>query len=185
VTDHPPLDLRTLADVESPEVVKSALRRFRRKLFATGAAVLVAGIFLVSAIVWATLDRGVAERIEEAPGAYPGAVYEINGATVVLTKVADLGGTLGLHLLLAAPHAPATDGFFLSTTFSDFDQMSREGVTDAWLEVEPPENRRLEVVIQRDCVRPEASGRCPSSSDPLGRFTIDLNQFALPPDLEE
>ncbi len=60
------------------------------------------------------------------------------GATVVLNKVAELGDTLGLHLLLEAPHAPASDGFFLSTTFSDFDQVPRARVTDAWLEVEPP-----------------------------------------------
>lgn len=177
MNDPPPLDLRSLADVESPEVVKSALRRFRRKLLATGSAVLVAALVLVSAVVWAMLDRNVVERIEQAAGAYPGSVYEVNGVTVVLVKVADLGDTLGLRLLLAAPEARASDAYFLSTTSTDYNQAPTGRVTDAWLEVHPPDNRRLQVTVERDCIAPEAPTRCPPSPDVLGRFTIDLNQY--------
>jgi hypothetical protein len=102
MSDRPPLDLRALADVEAPEVVHEALRRFHRKILTRYVWILLAAVIGVVAVVWARTPTTLAERTDQASRtieAHP--VWQADGATVALDRVASLGdGRLGFHFVV-------------------------------------------------------------------------------------
>ena len=101
MSDRPPLDLRALADVEAPEVIHEALRRFRRKILARSVWVVLAAVAVVI-IVWARTPTTLAERTDQASRAIEAhPVWQAHGATVALDRVASLGdGRLGFHFVV-------------------------------------------------------------------------------------
>ncbi len=66
MTDESPLDLRSLGDVESPEVVRAALRRFRRNALRTAAWVAVVGLVAVTFALGASARRSLGTLRAEA-----------------------------------------------------------------------------------------------------------------------
>lgn len=186
MSEEYPLDLRGLAEVDAPEVVRGALRRFRRRLLGTGAVVLLAALSLVGGILWAVaLNRTLAEQIDEAPGAFVGAVYERDGITTVLKRAARLDDGLGLSLLLAAPDSRATDNFFYRIDgLRNFDEAGGTSAQEFYLLVPPPEDGRVEVSLrlQRDC-NPPGKGFCRAESRRVTDFTVDLIRLGVPEDI--
>ena len=114
MSDETPLDLRSLADVDSPEVAREALRTFRRRLWtrylwiglaiALGAVVLFVG----------SRPSNLREEMEAANvRAFPERVWRVPGATIALEEVADLGDAMGLHFVfLPDPDTPSL-GFWV------------------------------------------------------------------------
>jgi hypothetical protein len=102
MSDQPPLDLRALADVDAPEVVHEALRRFRRKILVRSVWVVLAAVIAVVVIVWARTPTTLAERVDQASRAIEAhPVWHAHGATVALDRVASLGdGQLGFHFVV-------------------------------------------------------------------------------------
>lgn len=97
-----PLDLRSLADVDSPEVVREALRHFRRRVLTRGLWLAVGAVVLVVAVVWGRTPTTLADRIDRASRsitAHP--VWRVDDGVVALDRVADLGDDrLGFHFIV-------------------------------------------------------------------------------------
>ena len=101
MSDQPPLDLRALADVDAPEVVHEALRRFRRKILVRSDWVVLAAVAVV-VILWSRTPTTLAERVDQASRAIEAhPVWHAHGATVALDRVASLGDDrLGFHFVV-------------------------------------------------------------------------------------
>jgi hypothetical protein len=103
MSDRSPLDLRALGDVESPEVVREALRTFRRRVVTRYVWLLLAIVLFGVAVLWGRTPTTLQQRVDAANSyALPGgrAVWHVNGITVALDRAADLGDTVGLHLIV-------------------------------------------------------------------------------------
>ncbi len=101
MSDQPPLDLRALADVDAPEMIHEALRRFRRKILVRSVWVVLAAVAVV-VLLWARTPTTLAERVDQASRAIEAhPVWHAQGATVALDRVASLGdGRLGFHFVV-------------------------------------------------------------------------------------
>ena len=178
------LDLRALADVGSPGVARDAVRRFRRKIFTTGALVLLAALFLAGGVIWATVFyRSFDERIETAPGAAVGAVYSEDKVTVVLRRVARLDEGVGLQFLVAAPDAtPRTRHFLRAEGVREGYDDGGSKAHDVYLVVAPPESGRIHMRVLRDdgCEPATAAGVCHVGSKPVFSFEVDLIDLGVP-----
>ena len=178
------LDLRALADVDSPRVVQAALRRFRRKIFTTGALVLLAIACLAGGIVWATvLHRTPAERIEAAPGAVVGAIYSDENVTVILRRVARLDEGLGLNLLVAAPDAtPGDQHFVRAKGIREAHYVGGSKAKDVYLVIAPPESGRIEMRLfhRKGCDAPPGGGLCRTTPELVFPFEVDLTALDIP-----
>lgn len=102
VSDETPLNLRALADVDEPDVVRDALRRFRRRILTRYVWIAAAAGVAVAVALWGRTPTTLSERVDEARRqiiAHP--VWRANGATIALDRVADLGdGRLGFHFVV-------------------------------------------------------------------------------------
>ena len=178
------LDLRALADVEAPHVVQGALRRFRRKIFTTGALVLIAAASLVGGILWATvLSQTLPERIADGIGADVGAVYAADDVTVILQRVTALEEGLGLHFLIAAPEAPpGTTHFLRAPDIRTFDDRGGAKVQQVFLTIAAPDDGRISMRLLRDegCHPPPGGGFCRSDPEPVSTFVVDLSDLNVP-----
>ena len=154
------LDLRSLGEVDSPEVVSAALSEFRRKLLTRSlwvVAVLVAG-----GLMWAQVGRpdDLRERIERADGTLTltNAVYEAGASRIGLDRVADLGDTVGLHLTaLPEPRAGYGSGSRgPQLQVEAVIQSERLDAFDHWYEIQPPADGVVRVrVLGADCPGPK------------------------------
>ncbi|MGZ4151020.1 MAG: hypothetical protein ACXVP3_01095 [Actinomycetota bacterium] len=99
-----PLDLRALSAVDEPEVVRQALRTFRRRILTRYVWLVVAVVLAFAVLRWSQAPSTLAERIEHAPrGVVAHPVWHAAGATISLDSVADLGdGRLGFHFVVIA-----------------------------------------------------------------------------------
>jgi hypothetical protein len=96
-----PLDLRVLADVDSPEVVHEALRRFRRRMLTRYVWVALAIVFAAVALLVGGRPSDLREEMEKAhTRSFPTLVWRIGGRSVALEEVADLGDDMGLHFVV-------------------------------------------------------------------------------------
>jgi len=191
MTDESPLDLRSLGDVESPEVVRAALRRFRRNALRTAAWVAVVGLVAVTFALGASARRSLGDRIEGAPGFSPGAVYQVQGMTAVLAKVADLGRTVGLHFTVAVPNlhtyadARIRDTYSLNIAGARTVDSGDEAAAfyELWAEVDVPADGRISVEVERFCTlvsRSSGGCRVRDAERALGSFTVDLRVLGVP-----
>lgn len=106
MSEQPPLDLRALADVDSPEVVRDALRTFRRRIVTRYVWLALAIVIFAAAVLWGRTPTTLQQRVDSADhAAFIEAVWRAEGATVALDKVVDLGDRIGLHLV-AVPDEP-------------------------------------------------------------------------------
>ena len=168
------LDLRSLGEVDSPEVVGAALSQFRRRLW-TRSLWIVAALAAVG-LVWAQVGRpdDLRERIERAEGTLTltNAVYEAGASRIGLDRVADLGDTVGLHLVaLPEPRAGYGSGpRGPEVQVEAVIQSERLDAFDHWYEIQPPDDGIVGVrVIGLGCPAPKGC-----------RIEIDLRALDVP-----
>lgn len=95
------LDLHALGDVDSPDVVRGALREFRRRVLTRYVWIgLVIAVVGVAAFLYPP-ERSLVDRIDTADeSALVGYSVDVGDATWTLLRVADLGDTLGLEWIV-------------------------------------------------------------------------------------
>jgi hypothetical protein len=105
MSEQSPLDLRGLADVDAPDVVRAALRTFRRRIVTRYVWMALLVVTLVAAAVWASTPTDLAGEVDNASlvVAPAGATWDVGGARVSLLEVAALDNTVGLHFVALAP----------------------------------------------------------------------------------
>jgi hypothetical protein len=170
------LDLRDLSQVDSPEVVSAALAEFRRRMW-TRYLWVVAVVAAVGVLAWQmTHPDDLRQRIERAEETSTNDVYAGGSARIGIDKVADLGETVGLHLLVLPE--PGSDpgvepGSGLPGPWLRVDgtvEEERTGGFDRWFEIEPPAD---------GIVRLEVGG--PGCRAPAGcPIEIDLRELGVP-----
>ena len=165
------LDLRALGEVDSPEVVSAALAQFRRRIWTRylWALAIVAAV----AAVWlqAIHPDDLRQRIERADGSLTNGVYVAGDSRIGVDRVADLGDTVGLHLV-ALPAAKAALGSAPTGPQLRIDggvTIERTGAFDRWAEIEPPADGVVHV-------RALGAG-CPGQGC---RIDIDLGALGVP-----
>jgi hypothetical protein len=136
MSEQAPLDLRGLADVDSPEVVRAALRRFRRRILTRYVWVLLAVVVAALAVWWGRTPTTLQQRVDAASTAASSeTVWHVKGLTVALDRVVDLGETVGLHFIVIPDDRLARSGHI-----EVIGMVASEGFGswDEYLEVEPP-----------------------------------------------
>jgi hypothetical protein len=188
------MDLGSLADVDSPEVVKEALRTFRRRTLRSMIWAVAVVALLAIPVLGRVTDRELSDRIASAEGAAPGAVYQSRGVTVVLMRVADLGKTTGIHVVVSAAEVEGDNEVWASVesprvVSSDNTRPAR--LSENWFElVVPPDGRiGLRALVLPRCDPPPGSKErtfsgCIGVVDPHDlperTFTIDLRAAGVP-----
>jgi len=170
MSDESPLDLRTLADVESPEVVREALRTFRRRLWTRYVWIGLAIVFAGVAFVVGARPSDLREEMEDANlRVFPESVWRLDDASVALVEVADLGDTMGLHFV-ALPD-PGTPDLALTV----------EGAVDALM----PSRYDLysEVLRSRDITVTVGPSRCRPGCEEQETLVLDLRELGVPENL--
>jgi hypothetical protein len=202
MTDEMPLDLHALAEVESPEVISSALRAFRRRALRTALAVLVSGALAGAIVVAVRRDPFAADRaVKNAPGYDMNATYQANGVTASLVRVASLPYGSGLHLVVIVPPERGQEHNFaieIGEGGAGTEVHPDGAVFDLWSTTTLPSDGRFDLVVRRapkcadekdlggglfTCTRFESGVRTPG--DPLGdrelaRFHFDLKALGVP-----
>lgn len=102
--DERPLNLRDLASEESPDVVRLALKRFRRRTVIRG--LWVAGLALAALLVTPLLpddrDEGLPNRYHELPGVPVGRSTTVGSLTVTVIDARRVDRQTGaIHLLVS------------------------------------------------------------------------------------
>jgi hypothetical protein len=122
----PPIDLRSLADVDAPEIVGPALRRFRRRIlvrFIWTIVVLAASIAIVAYLL--QVIRSPLDRIDGSGDAQI-QVQTVGGAQVLLYRATYIDGKVGLHFILVDDQALPDACLTLSVSLP----VGRAGVVD-------------------------------------------------------
>lgn len=135
MSEQPPIDLRSLADVDSPEVVHEALRRFRRRTLVRSVWLLLAGAIGAAAIWWGNTPTTLEDRVESASTAieaHPS--WHVPGGAVGLDRVALLDdGRLGFHLIVIR-----TGRYAVELRISGQVASEEVGWADRYVEIERP-----------------------------------------------
>ena len=145
-----PFDLGSLADVDSPEVVKQALRTFRRRTLRTAIWVVAVVAVVAVPLVQQALSKDITERITKADGFDPGTVYTSRGVTLVLERVADLGKRTGLHLIVTAAGVAGDNDLHVQLPAVSFGETKESGyqrVVDGWYSVTVPSDGRIALSV--------------------------------------
>jgi hypothetical protein len=165
-----PLDLRALAHVDEPDVLREALRTFRRRLL-TRYVWITVGIGLATATaVWGLQPATLSERMDASGPTYQvTAVWHLSRASVGLARVVDLGDTVGMHFVVL----PRPGGGFWDLEVSGTldSEVPYEDYTE-FVEAERTSDGRYSVKASFDFGR-------------RAEFTIDLSdpKYFLPPSL--
>lgn len=178
-----PLDLRSLGEVDEPEVIRAALRRFRRRVLVRGVAILAVVAVLVGLRVAGPWRPTIAQRIERAQGEQVGGTWRVGRATVVLVRAADLGEDTGLHLLVLDPTAGAFDDYTIgfSPRASDFASRGDGRAVEQWYRIRvPPGGAVVATLWFIPMCRATAEHGCESRSVRAGTFTIDFAARDVP-----
>ena len=190
-------NISSLGDVESPEVVRGALRRFRRRVIRTTLVVVIVG--LLAAGIVAAINRDpfdVSRQVEAAEDSVePGTVFQSDGVTLILAKVADLENSTGLHMVVVYPNIAESDelhGRIEAEPVSAGSMLEGEGpLYDMWVAGPLPETGRFDVVldVEKKCTEIESMGGglgiCtrfstgPEEQKDV-RFSIDLGALGIP-----
>lgn len=189
MNDDRPMDLTSLGDVAAPDVVRGALRRFRRRVFTTGALVAVAALSLAGGLAWAAVfHRTLPEQIAGAPGTALGVTVTEGDVVTIVERVAKLDYGLAIHLYRAAPDAPRRADY--SYRFSGVRNAEQRGTTavgDHYYVIAPPADGvvRGALRVQQGCDPPPGGGECRTELETVQRFTIDLAELGVPEDVWE
>lgn len=207
MTDDRPLQLGELAEVESPEVVRDALRRFRRRMFARGAWILLA-VIVAWALIPAFAAKDLPARFRAAEGAAIGDIVRAGDVDVILVDARRLDDdTVGVHFVARAD--ALTDEEFLRVTqvtrtsqeeaagliqVGDFHRIETAGggrVVEAWVEMPAgtPGFVTGFIATTGDNAHDYPLDTGPRTAQPdelqrndllLGRLVVDLRDLAVP-----
>jgi len=191
---NPPFDLGSLGDVESPEVVKEALRTFRRRSMRTAIWSILVIAMLGVPLVSQAFSKNLMDNIKTADGYDAGTVYVSRGVTVVLARVARLGDATGLHLIVSGAAAKGDNDVHVDLPNREPVAMESgdHRIVDGWyvLHVSSDGLIRLEVHVIPHCepVREGNTGfsscggvrRIDPNDRPTREFTIDLKAAGVP-----
>jgi hypothetical protein len=177
--DDRPLDLRSLVDVDSPEVVRAALKTFRRRVLVRAGWVILAlavGVALLFSLVSA---HSLSERIfRSSTQAYPvGATWDVGQVRFVLIRVSSLSdGRVGLELASAAAPGSGMQVGGLSPIGVGGVEGETTGDSDWWFSLTPPGDGQI-------AMRAHFDGPCDPAGPCGGSFTIDLRALGVPTSL--
>jgi hypothetical protein len=158
-----PLDLRALAAVDEPEVLRDALRTFRRRVLTRYVWITLALALVLVAVLWGLQPLTLEERIEEArPAHWPATAWHRGGASIGLSRVADLGDSVGMHFVVIGEEGLDWD---LQVAGSLQNEASGDGF-DAYVEVPKTRDGRYMVAA--------------SSSSRPKEFIVDLSAIGVP-----
>jgi hypothetical protein len=177
--DDRPLDLRSLVDVDAPEVVRAALKTFRRRVLVRAGWVILALAVGTALLVSLVTARSLSERVlRSSTQAYPaGATWDVGSVRFVLIRVASLGdGRIGLELASAATPGSGVQVGGLSPIGIGGVQGETTGDSDWWFSLTPPADGRI-------AMRTRFDGPCDSAGPCGGSFTIDLRALGVPTSL--
>lgn len=172
-----PLDLRALANVDEPDVLREALRTFRRRVLTRYVWITVGIGLAIAAAVWGLQPSTLSERMDASSPTYQAqAIWHPDGASVGLARVVDLGDTIGMHFIVL-PRDPS--GFWdlevSGTLDSEVPSQDAEAPFEDYtelVEVERTSDGQYSVKASFDFGHP-------------AEFTIDLSdpEYGLPPSL--
>jgi hypothetical protein len=162
-----PLDLRSLADVDAPDVVHDALRTFRRRVLTRYVWITLAVVLALGALVWGLQPHTLQERIDRASPVYqPQASWQLAGMSVGLARVVDLGDTVGMRFAVV-PLRAANQGDTVRID-GQLQAVSTGDGFDTYIEVPKTTDGIYRMV--------------PNSGAP-GSVTIDLGAMRVPEDV--
>lgn len=189
MSDDRIMDLSSLGEVTSPDVVRGAFRRFRRRVFTTGALVAVSALSLAGALLWATVfHRTIDEKIVDSPGATLGVVVTEGDVVTIVERVARIDDGLGIHLYQAAADAPRrADYSYRLSGIRYAEKFGTAKLGNHYVVIAPPADGVVHGVlrVQDGCRPPPGGGFCTEKPEPLETFTIDLAQLGVPEDVWE
>jgi hypothetical protein len=136
MSEREPLDLRALGDVDSPEVVREALAKFRRRIVTRYVWLVVLAGLLVAGVIWGRTPTDLVGRVDRAGTAtIPTRTWRLQDSTLGIDRVVDLGDTIGLRLEVL-PDPSARGSLNVSAT----GEVGAEGLGrwTRYLEVTPP-----------------------------------------------
>jgi len=169
MSDEAPLDLRALGDVDEPEVVRAALRRFRRRLWTRYVWVGLAIVFAAVAFVVSNQPRDLGDEIDRADVAYlpSDAVWDVRSVTVGIERVVDLGDDVGFEfVVIPDPGENAT-----MVIVGAAQGMGSNNYT-SYVKVAKNDDGVFTAVVGAPRCVPE----CPSQ----GTFTISMRELGIP-----
>jgi hypothetical protein len=149
-----PLDLRSLAQVDEPDVVRDALKTFRRRVLTRYIWISLAVGLVVAAVVWGLQPTTLEQRVQTAtPVDEPQYVWHEAGLGIGLVRVAKLGDDVGMQFVVI-PNAggQAADGFDLSVAGSIETQLTSDGF-NAYVDVPRTTDGRYVVTVQSKTFR--------------------------------
>lgn len=167
MTDETPVDLRSLADVDSPEVVHEALVRFRRRAISRYLWVGLAALLFGTAVLWGTTPTTLADRVDGADVVVNiERVWRVDGVNIALDRIADLGDTKGLHFLVI----PDRGGLGVGMSVTDSIVAMQVGAWERYVEVlvEPGTFPTLRVRVRKQTTEIPLGG--PGSGVPVGAW---------------
>jgi hypothetical protein len=173
MSERPPLDLRSLADVDSPDVVRDALKTFRRHIVTRYVWMTLLVATLVAGAVWANTPTNLGEAVDRADvvASPRDAVWDVGDVRVSLLDVVSLGDTVGLHFVILPPGgAPGAgvsinvDGALRGMGFRNW---------ESYVEVPRSSDGRFAVHVHLVC------GGCPPQAG-SNVFVVDLRALHVP-----
>lgn len=166
-----PLDLRSLAEVDEPDVVKGALKTFRRRLLTRYVWItLVVGLVL-TAVVWGLQPTTLGERVQTAtPVDDPQHAWHEVGLGVGLVHVVQLGDDVGMQFVVVPDRSgQTTSAFQLSVAGSLETELSSDGFM-AYVQVPRTTDGRYTVTVKKN-----------SRGAPMASFVVSLSDLGVYP----
>jgi hypothetical protein len=172
MSEQPPLDLRALAEVDEPEVVREALHRFRRRLWTRYLWIGIAVVAAAVALVVGSRPTNLREEMEAANvRTFPAHTYRFDDVSVALAEVSDLGDTMGLHFVLV----PDAGGGNPAVWVEGLLVAMGHGTYDNYIEAAKVTDGRLAMTV--------GGVWCLPSCKQSYSETIDLRELGVPPQI--
>lgn len=170
MSEQPPVDLRSLANVDAPEVVHEALKAFRRRFWTRYLWIALVVAFTGVSFISATKPSDVRGRMEAASlRAFPTATWRIEGSTVVLAEVSDLGDGTGLRFIVVPDERVEPPGVGVLRSLASF----RDGIYDTYLVIPKSSDGQLTFAVG-------PSGCVPECGTGQTETTVDLGALGIP-----
>lgn len=159
--------------VDEPDVVKTALKTFRRRILTRYVWItLVIGLVL-AAVVWGLQPTTLEQRVRSAtPVEEPQQVWYVVGLGVGLVRIAKLDDNIGMQFVVLPNATGQTPGGFeLSVAGSSETELAPDGF-NAYVEVPPTADGRYTVTVQKA-----------SRGAPMASFVVSLSDLHVSPDI--
>ena len=165
-----PIDLRSLADVDAPEVVHEALKAFRRRFWTRYLWIVLVVAFAGVSFIPATKPSDVRDRMEASSlRAFPSTTWRIEGSTVALAEVSDLGDGTGLRFIVVPDPGVEAPGVGVLRSLASFTEVAY----DTYLVIPKSNDGRVTFAVG-------PSGCVPECADGQVDTMVDLGALGIP-----